>query len=343
MKGGTPIPRSVKETLRLLNTIYVKLRASLSSKLNALAETTLHHQLKALYAATPDQMERVYDGFRIDAVREDGELVEIQTANFGAIRPKLRRLIRKRKVTLVHPICQTKYIVNVDEKSGKVSSRRKSPKHGSWIDIFQELVYLTEIFPSPNLSLEILLTEEEERRNPDKRTRRRRRQAKGERRLIKIHDRRTLQTPEDFLSFIPADTPTPFTTRGLAASMGQEDRIARQVVYCLREMNLIQQIGKLRNHHLYALAGEVNDLTSDARRNIELRELRQSDWPKYESRLKDCYGESAESILQMETNLAELSELLREVDPGRAKVLLQREKARIARNRNGAGSTNQAR
>jgi hypothetical protein len=300
-----------------------------------LAETTLHHQLKALYAAAPDQMERVYDGFRIDAVREDGELVEIQTANFGAIRPKLRRLIRKRKVTLVHPICQTKYIVNVDEKSGKVSSRRKSPKHGQWIDIFQELVYLTEVFPSPNLSLEILLTEEEERRNPQKRTRRRRRQAKGERRLIKIHDRRTLRTPEDFLSFIPADTPTPFTTRGLAASMGQEECIARQVVYCLREMNLIQQIGKLRNHHLYALAGEVNDLSPDARRNIELRELRQSDWPKYESRLKESYGESAESILQMEANLAELSDLLRNEDPERAAVLLQREKARIARAKNG--------
>ena len=230
---------------------------------NSLAETTLHHQLKALYAAAPDQMEQVCDGFRIDAVREDGELVEIQTANFGAIRPKLRRLIRKRKVTLVHPICQTRYIVNVDARTGKVSSRRKSPKHGSWIDVFQELVYLAEILPSPNLSLELLLTEEEERRNPQKRTRRRRRQAKGERRLIKIHDRRTLQAPEDFLSFIPADTPTPFTTRGLAASMGQKEWIARQVVYCLREMKLIQQIGKLRNHHLYALAGEVNDLDPD--------------------------------------------------------------------------------
>jgi len=300
----------------------------------ALAETTLHHQLKALYAAAPDQMECVYDGFRIDAVSEDGNLVEIQTANFGAIRSKLRRLIRKRKVTLVHPICQTKFIVNVDEKSGKVSSRRKSPKHGDWIDIFQELVYLAEILPSPNLSLEILLTEEEERRNPQKRTRRRRRQAKGERRLIKIHDRRTLQTPEDFLSFIPAEMPTPFTTRGLAATIGQEERIARQVVYCLREMKLIQQIGKLRNHYLYALVGEVNDLNPNVRRDIELRELRQSDWPKYETRLKDCYSESAGSILEMEAALAELSELLREIDPGRAAVLLQREKGRIARIQN---------
>ena len=47
-------------------------------------ETTLHRQLKELYADDPEQREVAVDGYRIDAVRED-ELVEVQSASLSAI------------------------------------------------------------------------------------------------------------------------------------------------------------------------------------------------------------------------------------------------------------------
>ena len=55
-------------------------------------ETSLHRELKRLYAGDGARTEVVVERYRIDAVR-DGQLIEIQHGSLAAIRDKIRRLV----------------------------------------------------------------------------------------------------------------------------------------------------------------------------------------------------------------------------------------------------------
>ena len=109
------------------------------NQIGTLNETTLHTDIKWLYSKSNDQLERKVGNFIIDIVRDDF-LIEVQTNNFSAIRNKLDFLIKNNKVKLVHPIIQDKWIVNLDPQLNKIIQRRLSPVHGSYIDIFKELI-----------------------------------------------------------------------------------------------------------------------------------------------------------------------------------------------------------
>ena len=55
-------------------------------------------------------------------------------------------------------------------------------------------------------------------------------------------------------ALLPPDLPRPFSTADLAASLGEPRWLAQKMVYCLREMGQITQVGKRGNAHLYARA-----------------------------------------------------------------------------------------
>ncbi|MBI2193510.1 MAG: hypothetical protein HYU36_16155 [Planctomycetes bacterium] len=294
-----------------------------------MSETLIHQQLKTLYAGSACRQERAVDGYRIDALLQPNQLVEVQTANFSALRPKLLRLTKSRRVLLVHPICRTLRIVRVDPRTGRASAPRISPRRGRWTDVFQELVSIADLFPSSNLALELLLTEEEERRETGARRRAAGRMA--ERTLVRILERRTLRTADDFLAFVPPVLASPFSTRGLALGLDIPEWQARQAAYCLREMRLLMVVGKARNHLLYARTHEARPCSAAEIRRIELRELRRANWLAYRDRLNRYYGPASAEIFKMEDHLAELAELLRETDPRRAAHLLRRERQRLVR------------
>ncbi|HZN36056.1 MAG TPA: hypothetical protein VFB80_19635, partial [Pirellulaceae bacterium] len=93
-------------------------------------ETTLHRQLKALYAGPEARVEERLEGFRIDAVRS-GQLVEIQHGSLGAIRDKIARLLKSHAVLVVKPLVVRKTLVKLSKRGGRELSRRQSPKQGS--------------------------------------------------------------------------------------------------------------------------------------------------------------------------------------------------------------------
>ncbi len=117
-------------------------------------ETSLHRQLKAHYAGDDGVVEVVCDGYRIDAVR-GGELIEIQHGSLAAIRDKVRKLLRRHRVRLVKPIVANKVLVKLASAAAPSSSRRRSPKRGTVLDMFDELVYFTRVFPHERLVLEV--------------------------------------------------------------------------------------------------------------------------------------------------------------------------------------------
>ncbi len=114
-------------------------------------ETSLHRDLKTLYARGPARFEVSLGGYRIDVVDRD-RLIEIQHGSLAAIRDKVRDLLGNHQVLVVKPIVAGKLLVKREAKGGAVASRCRSPLRGGLLDLFDELVHFTRVFPHPRLS-----------------------------------------------------------------------------------------------------------------------------------------------------------------------------------------------
>jgi len=217
-------------------------------------ETSLHRQLKAHYAGDNGQIEVIYDDYRIDAIR-NGRMIEIQHGSLAAIRDKIAALLKNHRVTVVKPIVALKHLVKLEKRGGKVVNRRKSPKRGQLLDVFDELVYFTRVFPHRQLLLEVVLVEVEELRYPGH-GRRRRHRANDfqveDQRLVKIVDTCRFRTLADLRKMLPRGLPTAFHTGHLAEGLEVRRHIAQKIAYCLRETGAIHTVGKQGNAVLYS-------------------------------------------------------------------------------------------
>ena len=216
-------------------------------------ETSLHRQLKALYADASSQIEAPLDGYRIDVLRA-GELVEIQHGSLAAIRDKVRRLVAQHRVRVVKPIVVRKLLVNQHARGGRVLQRRQSPKRGRILDLFHELVYFTRAFPHDNLILDVPLVEVEEWRYPGHGKRRRRRDRDHEvedQRLTALQQVHQFQTAADLLALLPDSLPQPFDTGQLAQTLDIPRWFAQRIAYCLRQTGAVNEVGKQGNARRY--------------------------------------------------------------------------------------------
>ncbi len=218
-------------------------------------ETSLHRELKSLYADADARTEVRVGRFRIDAVAGD-VLVEIQHSGLGAIRDKIAALCKHHRVLVVKPLVASKLLVKRAKKGGKVVDRRRSPKQGQIIDAFDELIHFTRVFPHDNLSLELALVDVEEWRYPGHGRRWRRRQNDfqvEDQKLVTVRDRRRLAKATDLWTLLPeVDLPQPFHTQHLAQQLGVDRWVAQRVAYVLRETGAVQQVGKRGNALLYS-------------------------------------------------------------------------------------------
>ena len=216
-------------------------------------ETSLHQQLKALYADDTERIEVKLGRFRIDAIVGD-ELIEIQHGSLAAIRDKIQTLVKDHDVRVVKPIVAAKLLVKRQRKNGKILERRQSPKRGTLLDIFDELVYFRRTFPHPRLILEVPLVHVEEWRYPGHGRRRRRRERDHvveDRKLIEVAETHKFSTAKDLLRLLPKRLPRPFHTGHVAKKLGVARWIAQRMVYCLREMGGVEVVGKEGNAILY--------------------------------------------------------------------------------------------
>jgi hypothetical protein len=222
-----------------------------STHIGTLNEKPLHAALKTILATSSDRVETKVDDYIVDILRDD-LIIEIQTKNFSMIRTKLNTLVDQYRVRLVYPIPKEKWILKVDEDGISQQGRRKSPKRGSYADIFTELVSFPSLVQKPNFSLEVFLIQEEEIRKHDPdRAWRRKGWVTQERRLINIIDRRLFQKPEDFVALLPSTIQGDFTTTDLSSALSNKRRLAGQMAYCLREMGALTVVGKRGRAFIY--------------------------------------------------------------------------------------------
>ncbi|MHB8969142.1 MAG: hypothetical protein ACYC3X_04240 [Pirellulaceae bacterium] len=219
-------------------------------------ETSLHRQLKQRYSCGDAAQEVKLGEFRIDVVNPD-HLVEIQHGSLAAIRNKVVRLLQDHRVLIVKPILARKLILTLHRRGGAVVSQRWSPKRGIPLDLFDELIYFTRVFPHANLTLEVPLVEVEERRYPGhgrKRWRRPNDHQVEDVRLVSVGQVFRFTTANDLQQLLPQMLPRPFHTGQLAEQLQVQRPLAQRIAYCMRKTGGAIEVGKQGNARLYQLA-----------------------------------------------------------------------------------------
>jgi hypothetical protein len=127
------------------------------------------------------------------------------------------------------------------------------------LDLFHELVYFTQVFPHPLLTLETPLVEIEELRYPGHGRRRRWRkddQVVEDQLLAGVLQTPQYETRDDLWRLLPAKLPQPFHTGDIAASLGVARWIAQRIAYCLVKCGATREVGKAGNARLYERVGK---------------------------------------------------------------------------------------
>ncbi len=234
----------------------------MARRIGTLAEKSLHADLKAFYAEVGDLLEHTLDGYVIDIVRPAPDphdaaapcqCIEIQTRQLRNLKPKLSALLDTYPIRVVYPIAEERSIVRVDT-DGVIRSRRKSPKHGTIYDLFAELVSIPTFMAHPHFTLEVPFIREEEYWIDDGRgSWRRKHWSIQDRHLVDVLRVVSLDTPADLVALLPATLPDEFDSSDLALALHQPRHLARQMIYCLRELGTLDMTGKRGNTLRYRL------------------------------------------------------------------------------------------
>ena len=220
--------------------------------INIYAESALHESVKAYLSRAGDRLEALVEGKIVDLVRADGELVEIQTARLDKLAAKVAFLASSAKVRVVHPIAAEKEIIRLDPTTGEILSTRKSPKHGTILSLFDELVKASSLLSVPGLTIEVLLVKVRELRTRDgSGSWRRGGDRTVARELVSVVESRQFSCREDWSALLPRGEVWDSTS--LAQALGISSTLARKMLYTLSKTGIIEESGKSGRKKMYRL------------------------------------------------------------------------------------------
>lgn len=219
--------------------------------IGTLSEKTVHAVLKNYYEPDEDRQEIPIENFVAD-IYSDGQIIEIQTRQFNRMREKLSAFLPLYPVTIVYPIPREKWLIWVDEESGELSARRKSPKKGTPYMAFAELYKIKMYLKDPNLKLRLVLVDMEEYRllngwSSD----RKKGSTRYDRIPIRLVEEVEIEQPRDYMQFIPYELEEPFTVKDFAAVVHIPASLSGTVLNLLYYMGVVRRVGKKGNAFLY--------------------------------------------------------------------------------------------
>lgn len=184
--------------------------------IGTLSEKTVHAILKNYYEPDEDRHEIPIQNYVADIYAE-GEIIEIQTRQFDKMRGKLGAFLPLYPVTIVYPIPHEKWIIWIDEESGTLSKRRKSPLKGNPYVIFPELYKIKMFLKDPNLRFRLVFLDMEEYKLLNGWSKDRKKGASRYDRIpTELVREMEITCPQDFLQFVPLELEGTFTSRDFA-------------------------------------------------------------------------------------------------------------------------------
>ena len=223
--------------------------------IGTLSEKTMHAVLKNYYAPDEDMHEIPIENYVAD-IYTGTEIVEIQTRAMNRMRKKLEAFLPLYPVTIVYPIPRVKWLCWIDEETGEMSGKRKSPKKGNPYQAFIELYKIRPFLANPNLRLRLDLIDMEEYRllngwSCDKK--------KGSERFDRIPtefvEEVRIDCVRDYMQLIPYELSEQFTVKDFAKAAKIPPRLAGTVLLIFTDLALVRRVGKSGNSYIY----EVNE------------------------------------------------------------------------------------
>lgn len=227
-----------------------------NSGIGTLQEKTLHAVLKYYFEPDNTYHEIRYQGYVAD-ILHDQDVIEIQTRGFNKLRRKLDVFLEAGEVRIVYPVAYEKYLEWIDEETGTITKKRKSPKRGTPYEIFYELYKIKHYLVHPNLSISIVLVNMEEQRLLNGWSHDRKRgSSRYERIPTALVDQVDIDSVEEYAKLIPEELEEIFTTKSYQKvsrlSIGQ----ARTALHVLNYVGAIEKVGKKGNLILYKRANK---------------------------------------------------------------------------------------
>lgn len=223
--------------------------------IGTLSEKTVHAVLKHYYAPDEDMHEIPVENYVAD-IYTGTDIIEIQTRAMNRMRKKLEAFLPLYPVTIVYPIPRQKWLFWIDEETGEVSQKRKSPKKGNVYHAFIELYKIRPFLSHPNLRLRLDLIDMEEYRllngwSRDKK--------KGSERYDRIPtafvEELCINDIRDYMQLIPYELPERFTVKDFAKCAKIPARLAGTILLIFNDLKLVTRVGKSGNSYIY----EVNE------------------------------------------------------------------------------------
>lgn len=223
--------------------------------IGTLSEKTIHAVLKNYYAPDEDMHEIPIEGYVAD-IYTGTEIIEIQTRSFDKMRKKLAAFLPLYPVTIVYPIPHIKWLSWIDEQTGEISAKRKSPKKGNVYQAFKEFYKIRPYLSNENLHFRIALIDMEEYRllngwSKDKK--------KGSERYdripVKFMEEICIDRREDYMQLIPYELPEQFTVKDFAKLAKIPANLAGTILLLMTELSIVKRVGKTGKAYLY----EVQD------------------------------------------------------------------------------------
>lgn len=219
--------------------------------IGTLSEKTLHAILKNTYEPDEDKQEIPIDRFYAD-IFTGNEIIEIQTAQFNRMRDKLEAFLPEYPVTIVYPIAKEKWLYWIEEDTGQVSEKRKSPKKGNPYVGFAELYKIKMYLKNPNLRIHFLLLDMEEYKilngwGPQKKNN----ASKYDRIPLAIREEYIMERKEDYMQFVPYDLKEIFTSKDFGKAAHIPRSLAQTTLNILDYMEVVERVGKEGNSYQY--------------------------------------------------------------------------------------------
>lgn len=219
--------------------------------IGTLSEKTVHAILKNYYEPDEDRQEIPVENYVAD-IYARGEIIEIQTRQFDRMRDKLSAFLPLYPVTIVYPIPREKWLIWIDEESGELSRKRKSPVKGNPYIAFPELYKIKMFLKDPNLRLKFVLLDMEEYRllngwSKDKK----RGSSRYDRIPTELVEEIEISCLQDYMQFVPYELKEEFTSREFAKAAHINVSLAQVVLNILYHVGILTRVGKKGNMYLY--------------------------------------------------------------------------------------------
>lgn len=219
--------------------------------IGTLQEKTVHAVLKQFYEPDISHQEIRIGNYVADIFRAE-EIIEIQTRSFNSMRKKLDYFLERYPVTIVYPIIHTKWLYWIDEQTGEISKKRKSPRTGRIYDAFYELYKIKPYLTHPNLHLCLILIDAEEYRLLNGWSRDKKRgSTRYDRIPTKLVDEIYIAGPNDYRCMIPENLPQPFSSGDFAKAAKIPRSRAQTALNILTYIHAVSRVGKQGNSYLY--------------------------------------------------------------------------------------------